>query len=166
MKFLVAYKKGDKTLVKIELDDGEQVWGTTSEAVYNFAKKAFKEGEEVGVEYTEKNGQYFVNRITKKGSSETSTTKQKTTSSTGFACEDCGYELKDGKYKKCYTCNEKAPASSKKTSGDNTQEYINRQNANHATSRTLIALQGHVDPNNVLELIDTIHAKYMEKITG
>jgi len=27
-----------------------------------------------------------------------------------FTCEDCGATLKDGKYKKCYMCNKKAPA--------------------------------------------------------
>ena len=35
----------------------------------------------------------------------------KTSSSTGYACEKCGKELKDGKFKKCYECNVAAKAA-------------------------------------------------------
>lgn len=114
MKFKTVFKKGKKILVKIALDDGNEVWATTTQAVYNWCEKSFNEDDEVDVEYTSKNGQYFVKRIStpgKGGSKKTSSPKE-TTSDSEYACEDCGASLKDGKYKKCYKCNKKNPSKS------------------------------------------------------
>ena len=44
------------------------------------------------------------------------------------------------------------------------QDSIKRQAIGHMTSRTLIALQGQVNPGNINELIDTIYNKYVEKV--
>ena len=148
------------------MDSGKEQWMTCSSAVYNYSKKNIKgrdkngqyPGDEVDVQYTENNGQFNCNRVSKKAG----TTSSKQGNSTKPTCADCGKELKDDKYEKCYSCNQKNPTSK----SDSTQDAINRQNANHATSRALIALQGHVDPNNISELIDMLHKKFMEKITG
>jgi hypothetical protein len=118
MKLLVAYQKGSKNLLKIGMDDGAEKWATTTSAVVAYAKKNFKEGEEAKFEMTEKNGQYHVTKILKAdGSSSSEPTADP--APTEYKCSDCGAKLKDGKYKKCYACNKKNPASKtedKKTS--------------------------------------------------
>jgi len=42
------------------------------------------------------------------------------------------------------------------------QNSIKRQAIGHMTSRTLIGMQGIVTPDNVIELIDKLYAKYVE----
>ncbi len=79
----------------------------------------------------------------------------------GFKCEDCGKALKDGTYKKCYTCNQKNPAPKTSTGKS---ESIERQNCNNATSRTLLALQGRVDRNDILAVAETIWQFYYKKL--
>lgn len=174
MRFLVAFKKEGKILVKIDFggEIGEK-WASTSEAVYDYAKSNIKgndknskfPGEEVNVEYTEKDGKYTVSRITKLGQDSGQPSETKTESTSGI-CADCGATGIDKKYTKCYTCNKKNPVKPKSTKDGYNQDAVNRQNANNATSRALIALTGQVDPNNILELIDSIHAKFLKKITG
>jgi len=44
------------------------------------------------------------------------------------------------------------------------QESIRRQAVGHMVSRTLIALQGHVDPNNIQDIIDSLYEKYITKV--
>ena len=156
MKYLTACKKEDVYLVKIDFEGeiGEK-WATTTEAVVNFAKKTFKQDEKVNVTFEEKDGQYTVSRITKIFQS----TKKKETKAK-YACEDCGIELKDGRYKKCYKCSQKS--SNKKTQA--VQDSIKRQAIGHMTSRTLIALQGHVDPNTITDLMKTIYQIYVELV--
>ncbi len=122
MQFLVAYQKGNKTLVKLVLDDGNEVWATCPEAVYNFAKKALKEKEEVNAEYEEKHGQYYVSRITKKGAQGTDASNTPPETTAGYTCEECGAELKTDKYKKCYTCNQKKSSVNKTNSEFNCEE--------------------------------------------
>lgn len=116
MLFKTVFKKGKKILVKIALDDGNEVWANTTLAVYNWAKKTYEDGDEVDVEYTKKNGQYFVKRISEPGKGgEKKTTSPETDD---FTCEDCGATLKDAKYKKCYKCNKKNPTKPKSGSPD------------------------------------------------
>ncbi len=45
-----------------------------------------------------------------------------------------------------------------------TQESIKRQAIGHMTSRTLMALQGLVNIDNVITLIDLLYDKYKEKV--
>ena len=164
--FKVAYTKPkeDKYLVKIDFggDVGEK-WCETTEPVVNYAKKAFKDGDEVEATYTEKDGAYNVTRVTKKTTTTTkpSTTKKETIPGK-YVCEDCGKELKDDKYKKCYPCNKKNPV--KTTGNSTTQQSIERQNVNNAVSRALISLQGQVDINNIGTLIDTLWTKFRSKL--
>jgi len=117
--FKVAYKKEKNTLVKIAgldpateaKDKKDGTWANCSANVYNWALKSYKEGDEVNVEYSVNNGQYNVTRITKgSGKSERTETPQPDKNPT---CADCGKELKDDKYDKCYTCNKKNPSKPK-----------------------------------------------------
>lgn len=83
-----------------------------SETTRGYLSK-FNEGDEVSVEYTKKGTMKLVTKITKIGGSEQ---KQET----GYKCEDCGADLKDNKYKKCYTCNQKPkPQTEKKEEKSN-----------------------------------------------
>jgi len=164
MIFKHVCTKGNKYLARIEYDDKGDKWATTTKAVHDWAKKNFNEGDEVDVEYNIKNGQYFVTRISAPGqSSKKSTTPEGEKSKGKYTCEDCGKELKDGKYEKCYTCNKKNPSKFKNT---DTADAISRQNANHATSRALIALQGQVDVNNIFDITKRLHEMFLRLARG
>ena len=113
MIYKTVYKKGNKFLAKIIFDDVGEKWCSTTSAVYNFAQKNFEEDEEVDVEYSVKNGQYSVSKIMKVGGGSKKTEKKEEETMSKFACEDCGATLKEGKYKKCYTCNKKTPSKPK-----------------------------------------------------
>ena len=82
---------------------------------------------------------------------------------TGFKCSDCGKALKDGNYKKCFICNQKNPVKTESGSTEKS-ESIERQNCNNATSRTLLALQGRVDRNDILAVAETIWQFYYKKL--
>ena len=133
-----------KNMLYLEID-GKPTWTTTSEAVKEFAKKAIKEGEEVTIDSSTKNGQIFVNRISKIGT-KTQPTKTETSNN-----------KKSNHY-----------SSPKKTYVEprDRQESIELQNANNATAQTLIALQGQFSKEEVSDLIDELHAKYLSKIRG
>lgn len=49
-----------------------------------------------------------------------------------FVCEDCGKELKDGKYTKCFTCNKKSPAKTTSFSDDRTAQIVKGNSLNAA----------------------------------
>jgi len=171
-KFIKTAK--DKIMVKVNIDGLGETWATCTQAVKDFAKTAFKEGDTVKVTYEEKTGgqtKYHVTRIEKGTGTDTNSgtkTPASEASSGKPTCSDCGKELKDAKYTKCWACNQKNPAS-KKSSGSygkspEVQESIKRQAIGHMTSRTLIALQGHIDPNNVTTLAETIYKKFQDLV--
>jgi len=159
MKFLVAFKRGDKNLLKIDFggDEGEK-WCETSAKVVNYAKAQIKEGDEVDLDYVLDDGKYKVNKIMKKGS------KTSTSTSSQNVCSDCGKELKSDKYDKCYNCNKKNKNSNTTKSSNFDADLSRKQTIAHAVSRSLIALQGHIEPNNIGEIIDTLYQKYNELI--
>jgi len=92
----------------IALDEnGKKVWYHTYQKVYEGAKQYLKEGDEVEIKLAEeeKGGLKVITFIKKIGQS----TPKPQPSNTGKpTCEDCGAELKDSKYKKCWKCNQKA----------------------------------------------------------
>lgn len=202
MIFKHICKKANKYLAKIEVD-GKDKWFTVTQAVYNFATKNFEEGSEVDVQYTTKNGQYFATKIMTAGSGEEKV-EEVPEETIDYVCEDCGAELKNGKYKKCYTCNKKNPSKrktsasqdapscsdcgkelkdnkyekcyscnqknpSKKETGTykkspEVQESIKRQAIGHMTSRSLIALTGQVDVNNIEEIAESLYKLYVKLV--
>lgn len=172
MIFIHICKKADKYLAKIVFKEGEKwKWSTTTEAVYNWAKKNFKEDDVVDVEYEIKNSQYFVSRISApgQGSKKSATKEEAPKESSKPTCADCGKELSDSKYEKCYTCNQKSPSPKTRNRYAKTpeeQEAIARQNANHATSRALIALQGQVDVNSIFEIAKRLHEMFLSLARG
>ena len=66
--FKVAYKKGQKHLLKISIEDKDE-WMNTTEEVYNYAKENFEDGDVIGIEYTKKGKLYHVTRVNKEGES-------------------------------------------------------------------------------------------------
>jgi len=175
MLYLVAYinDKG-KYLIKIGLDDGKEKWASTTEAVYNYAKANFKQKDEVEYDMTEKNGQYHVSRITKKGQKPAPVEEKKTPApvetakTTGYKCEDCGKVLKDGKYQKCFECNKKNPAPAK-TGGqrDAVGQSIEKQAMMKASAMAVgSAFVGQVSDADVLaEMIIKVYEKLLKKLT-
>ena len=164
MLFKTVFKKGEKILVKIALDNGNEVWATTTQAVYNWAKKNFEDGDEVDVEYTLKNGEYFVKRISAQGKGSKKTTS---TTNYSFICEDCGAELKDDKYKKCYTCNKKNSSSKSKSSRtDEVGKSIERQAMMKASCDAIKVMTGQVsDVGTLGDMIVELYEKLIKKIS-
>ena len=164
MKFLVAVKKNNKNLLRFEDDKGNKVWAITTDAVVNYAKNNFKEGDKCGLEYTvDDNDQYNVTRINKDGKSTTTKVKTDKKDPNKPHCVDCGKELKDDKYEKCYDCNQKNP--SKKTSGrgysksPEDKEQIKRLGLIRSATVGIQVLTGHIDDVNVLADMINILAK-------
>jgi hypothetical protein len=180
MKFLVAFTKGNKNLVKIAMDDGTEKWATTTPAVINYAKTNFVQNEEAKFEMTEKNGQYHVTKILKAdGSGQSSVPPESKSDPVEFKCTDCGAKLKDGKYKKCYTCNQKNPVSTKseeKTSSKTYSAYqkspedkeqIKRLSVLSSSSNAVAnALQGQIgDASTLAEMIIAVYEILYKKVS-
>lgn len=184
MVFKTVYEADGKTLVKLSgLADNDEkgTWANCTQAVYNYAKKTFKDGNEVDVEYTVKNGEYNVTRITKKGQGNGG--GKGTKLDTPYTCEDCGKTLKDGKYKKCYTCNKKNPTKSTGGSGSGKPDYAKgapygsllpveetRRNKLATLSSACEAIQvmtGQVaDADTLADMILAVYDKLYKKLFG
>ena len=172
MKFVITCEKGGKYLVKLELDSGKQVWAETTSAVYNWAKKTYKEGDVITAEYSVKNGQYFVNRI-EGGTGKTTITKtSEAPQTTGkYTCADCGKELKDDKYKKCYTCNKKNPVKStgKKYYGKSPEERndIRQQAMLKASVHAIQVMTGQInDVDTLAGMVESLYDRFLKKISA
>lgn len=129
MIFKVAYVKDNQPLIKMVLDNKDEVWAETTQAVYDFAKKNFSENEECDFDYEEKSdGSYYVSKIIKKGNTSNEAPKKRgrgrpkktTTTSKDKFC-GCGKKIKDVKYSKCYDCNQKKKETKPQESEDNTK---------------------------------------------
>ena len=162
-KFIKVANK--KIMVKVNIDGIGEKWTFCTPAVKTFAEKTFKEGDIVNVTYeTKDNGDIHVSRIEKgNGKDTTVSSSQSKTNTNKPTCKDCGKELKDAKYEKCYACNQKNP-SYKKDKGSEVNTSIKRQAIGHMVSRTLIALTGQLDRNSVPEVMEVLYKKYQELV--
>lgn len=117
-----------KGIIQVIAKTGTGFVITGTEGWFNIKDKSvlskFNKGDEVYVTYEVDGKQKKVSMISSVGPKEcippVETKKEPTPefkkeasklSSTGFACEVCGKELKDGKFKKCYECNVAAKAT-------------------------------------------------------
>lgn len=177
-KFVFAFYKKDakKHLMKVVIDgvnNDDEIWAETTKAVHDFAKKNFEENEECGFEYEEVDGKYKISKILKgKGTTKTAK-KTETKKEAKYICEDCGKALKDGKYKKCYTCNQKNPVKkiSKKTNSTGdfrspeqiTKDYLANSTA-QVVNGALVGMTGQLNPNNAKEvtllLMEEVYKKF------
>lgn len=99
VKVKILAKKSDNKAFKASDDN----WYNLNDNVIPSLEKLSK-GDEVVVTYEKKGVSRYVSKLTGANVAEVEQ-KTETTSSTGFACEVCGKELKDGKFKKCFVCN-------------------------------------------------------------
>jgi len=108
----IVAKKSDNKALKLSDDN----WYNMNSGVVDILKNLSK-GDEVVLTYEQKNTSRNVSAIRKPGVATTTNTNY----STGFTCEVCGKELKDGKFKKCYMCN-KSGAQKPNTATTNPEE--------------------------------------------
>ena len=158
-----------KLMVRFQEIDGKTgVWATCSQAVKDYAEKTFKTGDVVEIQ-SDTTGEVglYVTRISKPGQGGGNSSTAPTTGNVP-KCEDCGKELKDAKYSKCYTCNQKKPAKSAGgyTKSPEVQESILRQCIANATSRAINALTGQIDLNTIGDAIDVVYDKFLKKVKG
>ena len=153
VKGKILAKKGDNKAFK--LDDSN--WYNLNDNVVPYLEKMSK-GDEVLVTFEKKGVSRYVSKLASAKAEASKTETPKTESTTGFACEVCGKELKDGKFKKCFMCN-KSGATKKddtkseekktynKTSYDNPEKtaQIQRGNALNAAA-SVAASQQFADP--------------------
>jgi len=153
-----------KNMILIKDDSGKETWYDTSKAVKTYASSNFKEGDNIEITSAPQAGKalQFVSRVTKPGQT---TLPPSTPPVAKFNCEICGKPLKDDKYKLCYECN-KTKKSTSPVGLDEKSELIKREAVAHATSRAINALQGHVDPNNICSVIETIYKKFLDLVEG
>jgi len=105
VKGKILAKKGDNKAFK--LDDSN--WYNLNDNVIPSLEKMSK-GDEVVVTFEKKGVSRYVSKLSNTTYEQPKETpKEEVKSSTGFACEDCGKELKDNKFKKCFMCNKKNP---------------------------------------------------------
>ena len=179
MKLLIAFEKNGKSLLKIRFDDGQEKWAVTSQAVVNYAKTILvkdAEGKFIPLdaifEMTEKNGQYTVSKIITAGGATASQAPATTTSAP--KCSDCGKDLKDAKYKKCWECNKKAPVTqsgAEKPQGGRTDAVgtsIEKQAMMKASANAVaLAMQGQISDVTVLgDLIVALYERLYVKLTA
>jgi len=131
-----------KFLIKVDDFEGKNgVWLTVTEAVYNYTKKVFRDKDVIDIQYTEKDGEKLVDRVTKVGGAET-------TASTN----------EDGKGEP------PKESSSYSTKPKFDSELSKRQTCMNATASIMQSLVGQVDPNNVTGLMETIYKKALDLI--
>ena len=159
VKGKIAVKARNKKGFKI---DGDDNWFTAEDPVIPYLEKIEK-GDEVEITFS-KNGVFKnVTKIVKIEATKAET-KPEEKPKTGFTCADCGKELPDGKYKKCYTCNKKSPAKSKvydKSEKTYTKSYdnptktaqIQRGNALNAAGYAISGNLTGSDPNTIKEAV-------------
>lgn len=153
MKFIkAAYQK---KMVKVEIESGNPVWATCSDAVHAFAKKAFKEGDEVDIQYDQKNGQYFVTRITKPGQS-TYTNKEEYSPKTDFPKTTPTNIVNSNSTAKKYTSYSKSPED---------KEQIKRLSVLRAVSTAVQTMTGQLDANTLGDYIEELYRKLYKVVS-
>ncbi len=120
----IVCKKSDNKAFKG--DDGN--WYNLNDNVVSYLEKMNK-GDKIKIEYTKKGVSRYVSKLTNAAEAPI---KEKEKSSTGYTCEVCGKELKDGKYKKCFTCN-KSGATKKEDSKSTPTEVKKEYKSNYGS---------------------------------
>lgn len=142
-KFIRAGHK--EPFIKVVMD-GKDTWCSCSDAVRTYAKNNFAEGDDVEFEYEMKDGKPSItSKVTKAGGSSSSSK-----SSSSEKKETKSYSQPTGN----------------KWNDPAVQESIKRQAVAHATTRALLSLQGHLNPNNIGEVFDTLYDKILNKVNG
>jgi len=116
----IDYKATNKKGFKIA-GDKDQWYTANKEIIDDLAK--IEKGDKVEITFV-KNGVF--RNVSKIEKVKLEPKKEETKTATRFNCTDCGAELKDGKYKKCFNCNKKVketPVEEKKEESQKTQVF-------------------------------------------
>jgi hypothetical protein len=138
---------------KIEGDDG---WFSAMGGSVTYLEK-MKRGDAVNFTYEQKGVYRNVTKISKVESAKADAPKETKSDAQQvpeYTCEDCGATLKDGKYKKCYTCNQKNPTVTKgqatrekKSDNAPTSKDVQIQRGNSLNSASAV-LKGNFEGTN------------------
>jgi len=153
MIFKIAYKKGNRISIKVKNNEGNDIWMGCSEKVFNWCRKSFKDGDEVDVEYTKKDGQYTASRVIKKDSSSTSSNekeKEKTYSSESTPNSKSDKIIYPREYMK-----PKTPEEAKQMRACSILSSV---------CNAVNGLAGHIDPNNIGDIIESLYDKFTKKL--
>jgi len=107
----VIARTGTGNMLKIGKGEKDAEWYFLDAPVIQFVKNSIKNGDEVTIKYNKSGGKATITYITKgEGESQQTPKEEKSVEKkeTGYKCSNCGTALKDNKYTKCYTCNQKA----------------------------------------------------------
>ncbi len=139
-KFIRAGHK--EPFIKVVMD-GKETWCSCSDAVRTFAKNNFAQGDDIEFEYETKDGKpNITSKVTKVGGSSASSEKKE-----------------EGK--KSYS-----QPTGNKYNDPNVQKSIVQQAVAKATSTVMISLQGHINPNNVNEVWNSVFENILKKVNG
>lgn len=143
-------------MIAVGEDEVTAVWFNIADNVKPFLDK-FKVGDEVEIRSEKINGTETLKFIGKAGFAPKKPAF--TPRATG------GYTAKPAYQPKANVVTASAPTTASKfgrTPEEN--DSIKRQAIGHMTSRTLIALQGHVNTDNILIIMETVYKKYQELV--
>jgi len=146
-------------------------WYNVLENVKPYLEKINK-GDVITINFYKKGVANYVTMI-KKGS-ESAPEAEAPESTTGFKCIDCGKELKDGKYKKCFMCNKKNPAKKEETSTgtketktynsyDNPTKTAQIMKGNSLNAAAAVSAgQGFSDPDAAVQFTLIVAERFLE----
>ncbi len=155
MIFKVSFKKDKKFLVRIILNDGKNVWMTTTENVVNWCrKKPFKDGEKVDVNYTEKDGQYTATRVCEEGKGSDTPPPENNTNTTPEKTTTEKYKGTNSNYSTGYM----------KSKNPEESRQIRALSIFSSVTQAVQALAGHVDLNNLGEVIESLYDRFDKKL--
>ena len=100
LKSRIVAKAGSGKAFKADDDN----WYNVEDAVIPYLAKINK-GDNIIITYEKKGTTRKVSKVVIAGEAPATAKAEVKESTTGFACEVCRKELKDGKYKKCFACN-------------------------------------------------------------
>lgn len=152
-----------KDMIMIDQGSGTPVWARTTAAVKGYVKSVLKPNDKgeivdcpnVTLTCTEKDGMYHVSRVSVDGQIPPTVASPVSEVPTAKSVIGVNAPIVTSETKK-YT-------PSGNYSNDR-NESIERQCVIKATAQTLVSLQGHIDPNNVLAIAETIYNYYISKI--
>jgi hypothetical protein len=168
IKLKILAKKSDNKAFK----GSDDSWYNLNDNVVPYLEKMSK-GDEVVVTYEKKGVSRYVSKLVSASAAKAEApAEEKKESSTGFACEVCGKELKDDKFKVCYICNKKglkakpkedAPKSTYKPY-DNPEKtaQIMRGNALNAAGAAIAGNLPGTDPDTIAQALIMIAERALE----
>lgn len=154
MIFRVAFKKGDRTSIKVTDDKGQEIWMGCSDNVYSWCKKNYREGDSIDVDYVTKNGRYTANRVTKKGQSKPTSTSSQYQKPENKKDEKPDVSVSNVRY----------PSEYMKSKNPEESKQIRALSILSSVCSAMSSLAGHVDLNTIGDTIEALYDRFDKKI--